>query len=212
MLRQCYRRRRTVACHETPLWIPEDRDMNDGKNDGTGGSQPRRRARLRAGVMAGAVAGIALLAAACGGGTPTTAARQTLYQNELAYAQCMRAHGDPGFPDPQSNGFFISDKANHGALSGPRFLSANKACAHLEGPGGSPVRFRQDVGSALKFVACMHAHGITNFPEPQIDWSNHMIQVGFTPASGIDPNSPQFKSAQQACQHLLPPPQHGAGL
>jgi hypothetical protein len=177
--------------------------MKGGRNYGTDSSQPRRRARLRAGVMAAAVAGIAVLAA-CGGSPPATAG-QTVYQEELAYAQCMRGHGDPGFPDPQSNGAFTSTKANHGAFSGPRFLSANKACAHLEGHGLSPVQFRQTAGDALKFVACMRAHGIVNFPDPRIDWHTHMIRVGFTPSSGIDPNSPQFKSAQKACQNYLPP-------
>jgi len=47
-----------------------------------------------------AVAGIAVLAAACGGSSPTTAG-QTGHQRELAYAHCMRAHGVPGFPDLQ---------------------------------------------------------------------------------------------------------------
>jgi len=69
------------------------------------------------------------------------------------------------------------------------------------------VQFRQDVAGALKFVACMRAHGIVNFPEPKIDWNTQELGVGFTPASGIDPNSPQFKSAQKAC----PLPRLGQG-
>jgi hypothetical protein len=184
---------------------------NNTSNDGThGGRRRNRRARLlRPGVLAAAVAGITVVAAACGGSTPTTTAHQTVYQKELAYAQCMRGHGDPGFPDPQSNGTFNSTKANSGAFGGPPFLSANKACAHLEGPGPSPAQFRQDATVALKFVACMRAHGIVNYPEPGIDWRTHMIRIGFSPASGIDPNSPQFKSAQKACP--LPRPGQGGG-
>ncbi len=185
--------------------------QSNASNDGTRGSRRRkRRARLlRPGVLVAAAAGITLLAA-CGGSTPTTAAHQTVYQNELAYAQCMRAHGDPGFPDPQSDGTFNETQANHGAFGGPVAQSANKACAHLEGGHReSPVQFRQDVGGALKFVACMRAHGIVNYPEPTIDWGRGVVQVGFTPASGIDPNSPQLKSAQKACP--LPRPGLGAG-
>ena len=83
------------------------------------------------------------------------------YQKELAYAHCMRAHGDPGFPDPQSNGAFISTKANRGAFSGPQAQSANKACAHLQGPRVSAVQFRQDVRDALKFVR-VHARARHN--------------------------------------------------
>jgi len=42
----------------------------------------------------------------------------TAYQQSLAYAQCMRAHGEPGYPDPASNGGFIIDgKKDH--LNGP---------------------------------------------------------------------------------------------
>jgi len=96
----------------------------------------RLRELQRAGVLA-AVAGIAVLAAACGGSSPATAG-QTAYQRELAYALCMRGHGDPGFPDPQSDGTFTTTTtttANRGAFSGLRAESANKACAHLEGPG-----------------------------------------------------------------------------
>jgi hypothetical protein len=40
--------------------------------------------------------------------------RSTAYQQSLAYAQCMRAHGEPGYPDPASNGGFIIDgKKDH---------------------------------------------------------------------------------------------------
>jgi hypothetical protein len=180
---------------------------NNASNDGTRGSRRReRRAWLRAGVLA--AAGITVLAAACGGSTPAAAAHP-LYQTELVYAQCMRAHGDPGFPDPQSNGAFNSTEANRGSFSGPLARSANKACAHLQGPRITPVQFRQDAEGALKFVACMRAHGITNYPEPTIDWGQEGLQLGFTPASGIDPNSPQFKSAQKACP--LPRPGQGGG-
>ena len=101
-----------------------------------------RGRKPRAGVLAAAAAGIAVLAAACGG-SPSGAgstAHQTAYQRELAYAQCMRAHGDPGFPDPQSDGTFNSTRQNRGDFSGPSFQSANKACAHLEGPGVTPAQ------------------------------------------------------------------------
>ena len=114
-----------------------DREYS-GLNAGTGGRPRQRPAGLRrAGVLAAAVAGIAVLAAACGGGSSAGAGpgiHQTAYQRELAYAECMRAHGLPGFPDPQSDGTFNSTMQNRGDFSGPGFQSANKSCAHLEGP------------------------------------------------------------------------------
>jgi hypothetical protein len=151
------------------------------------------------GVLAAAAAGIALLAAACGGSSGGTGPgiHQTAYQRELSYAQCMRAHGLPSFPDPQSNGTFNSTKANSGDFHGPRFQSANKSCAHLEGPPETATKFQQDVRRALKFAACMRAHGIANFQASV--GSGGQIGMG---AQGADPNSPQFLSAQRACRPL----------
>ncbi len=82
------------------------------------GRQPCVRA-----AVAAAVAGITALAAACAGGTAPPSG-QTPYQQSLSYAQCMRSHGDPGFPDPGSHGLF-----QHPA--GPPYQSAASACGHL---------------------------------------------------------------------------------
>lgn len=174
---------------------------HSGLDAGTCGSRRPRSAGLwRVGVLAVAAAGIALLAAACGGGSSggtETGIHQTAYQRELAYAQCMRAHGLPGFPDPQSDGTFNSTRANGGDFHGPRFLSASKSCAYLEGPPESAAKFQQDVRQALKFAACMRAHGIANF-QASVGQGG---QVGIG-AQGADPNSPQFLSAQRACRPL----------
>jgi hypothetical protein len=45
----------------------------------------------------------------------------------------------------------------------------------------------------------MRSHGVTNFPEP-----NSQGQVLIQGGAGINPNSPTFQSANQACQHYLP--------
>jgi hypothetical protein len=61
-----------------------------------------------------------------GGGSPTRAQARG---QALAFAQCMRAHGVAGFPDPAGDGG-IPDPASHGLDQGaPRFQSANRACA-----------------------------------------------------------------------------------
>jgi hypothetical protein len=144
---------------------------------------------------------IAMLAVACGGSTSSPATGgTTAFQRELAYAVCVRAHGDPGFPDPQSDGTFNSTKANRGAFGGPVFASANKACAHLEGPGISPAQQEQITSQGLRFATCMRAHGIAGFqytPPSQ----GHSGGLG---APGANPASPQFRSAQQACRKLQP--------
>jgi len=166
----------------------------------------RRDFRWRAGLQAAAASGLALLAAACGGpsGPAAPTAHQTAYQRELAYAACMRAHGLPSFPDPQADGTFDSTRQNANDFHGPQFLSANKSCAHLEGPGMTPVQQQQFTGRALKFAACMRAHGITDFQyyPPQGGSQGGLgAPVG---SPGADPNSPQFQAAQQACRKLQP--------
>jgi hypothetical protein len=46
----------------------------------------------------------------------------------------------------------------------------------------------------LNFARCMRSHGVPNFPD----------DLNFQNIPGVDPSSPAFKSAQMACQHLLP--------
>lgn len=81
------------------------------------------------------VAGV--LATACGGSpASSTAARShSMLAAELAYSWCMRAHGAPGFPDPnpQAGGFVSSagSKSSSWNPNSPQFQAAQKACAYL---------------------------------------------------------------------------------
>ena len=65
--------------------------------------------------------------------------------------------------------------------------------------GASTSPFEQ----ALAYSACMRSHGVPKFPDP-VQSSGGGISLQQLSSSGIDPNSPQFKAAQQACQHLMP--------
>jgi hypothetical protein len=51
---------------------------------------------------------------------------------EVKWALCMRSHGLPGFPDPNSQGAFDSSRFNDRS---PSFQTASKACQAL-GPTG----------------------------------------------------------------------------
>jgi hypothetical protein len=46
----------------------------------------------------------------------------------------------------------------------------------------------------LNFARCMRSHEVSNFPD----------DLNFQNVPGINPSSPAFKTAQTACQHLLP--------
>jgi hypothetical protein len=188
----------------------------------------------RAGVLGSLLAGVVLLVAACGGPahnsvahlgktTSTTVATpaaqsgplgnlQQMYEQSIAYAGCMRTHGDPGFPDPE----LVNNAHEHGIQMGtgvntgtPQYRSANNACKHLlpnDGQGPTQSQIQEGLNQLLKFSECMRSHGVPNFPDPTESHGGNSI--GFN-TSGIDNNSPQFQAAQKHCAHLSP---LGAGL
>jgi hypothetical protein len=145
--------------------------------------------------------GIVLLVAACSGGAATAgagAAGPTYQQALVAYAQCMRAHGEPDFPDPTSQGAF----PHIPPPSSPRYQTANRACQHLiPSRPLTAAQKRQNTKQALQFSACMRAHGAPNFPDPVI--SGGGAAVGLHVAH-LDRNSPQFQAAVQACRTFEP--------
>jgi len=51
---------------------------------------------------------------------------------EVKWAQCMRSHGLPGFPDPNAQGAFDSSRFDD---SSPAFQTASNACTALEPTG-----------------------------------------------------------------------------
>jgi len=169
----------------------------------TGGSPGWLR---RASALAAAVASIAVLAAACdGGGIAPVLAGTSTYQKALAYAQCMRAHGEPSYPDPTSNGGFVIDgKKDH--LNGALMSSANKSCQHLL-PKFAPMtatQQRQATAEALRYVACMRTHGIPNMPDPVVNAQGMQFRIGGPKGKGPPPGSQVLHNAMQACQKLLP--------
>jgi hypothetical protein len=59
---------------------------------------------------------------------------------------------------------------------------------------------------ATQYSECMRENGVPEFPDPE----NGRLTLRAGPNSGIDPSSPEFKAAQEACQDLAPT-QSGAG-
>lgn len=65
------------------------------------------------------------------------------------------------------------------------------------GSGGPSASAKPD---ALAYAQCMRGHGVGGFPDPD---SSGQYPAGSL--KGIDRNSAQFRSAQQACRSLRPP-------
>jgi len=175
--------------------------MNDGTRAGV---RATRRGPRRTAILAAALAGIALLAAACGGGGAPAGTGSTRYQKALAFAQCMRSRGALGFPDPSSQGTFDVSQAE---ASSPLVTTALKPCQKLLPPGAATMpaaQARQIEDQALRYSACLRTHGFPQFPDPVFKTSGGGIGVEFKvgPPMGIDTHSPQFQAAAQACEKL----------
>src|SRR2546423_13523151 len=93
-----------------------------------------------------ATAALALPAAACGGspsasgsGTAGGSTRSLSTNSQmLAYAQCVRSHGVPDFPDPDSSGALDKSKMTpqHLGVSDSELQAAENPCQHLLPNGG----------------------------------------------------------------------------
>ena len=148
---------------------------------------------LRRLCAAGALAGVCVTGlAACGGSGPHKPAKASARTNSgVKFAQCVRTHGYPDFPDP--GGAFPP-----GIKQSPAFESAWKTCLTLEPQGtstGKPFNASQRA-TALAQVRCIRNHGIANFPDPTFPASGGEL---FPAIPGFNPESPAFKSAADAC-------------
>jgi hypothetical protein len=121
----------------------------------------------------------------------------------IAYSQCMRSHGVPSFPDPNSQGAIELHASSGGSSSSidpnsAQYIAAQKACQKLAPGPGTPKQQSQDVAQALKYTQCLRSHGVPDFPDPTVVNG----QIEFDGKSGIG-RTPQFQSAQNTCQSLL---------
>jgi len=186
---------------------------------------PSRGARLcRTGLTVVALLGSSVLLAACGAGSPgagvvslgktTTPPGSSAAQGgsaasrenaALAYISCMRTHGEPNMPDPNStgNGVHISITPGSGVdPNAPQFTRATNACKQLLPTNGaaSDTITAADQADYLKAVACMRAHGVPDFPDP--GFQDNSVTFDIRPP--LDPSSSQYEKALATCQKLIP--------
>ena len=128
----------------------------------------------------------------------------------LAFSHCMQTHGVPNFPEPNGQGVIQGSGLDPSA---PGFQAASNKCRRLLPNGGKPTaaQMAQAVAQALKFSECMRAHGIADFPDPQVKGGGAQISIrlGGGPGSDLNPQNPQFQAAQSACQGFMPGPKGG---
>lgn len=152
---------------------------------------------------------LVLLAAACGGrpsshasGGSSSSGGST-QAKAVAFAHCMRAHGVPNYPDPDTSGALPKGRPQSFGVSNSRFQVAQRACGHLlpnsNNGGMTQAQKQQALNSYREFTQCMHSHGVGNWPDPTTDSVGRPIfQI-----QGIDPDLPQMSTKVNACKHVL---------
>ena len=151
----------------------------------------------------------ALLAAGCSSPSSTTpgstpSAGSTVAQ-AVAYTQCMRSHGVPEYPEPDSSGQL--QKIGSGqqvGVSDAQLTTASNACQSLwPYQALTPAQQQQELTDDLKFAQCMRSHGVPTLPDP-VATNGHVEFVISVSRDGFNPQSPQILAKARACQHVLP--------
>lgn len=142
---------------------------------------------------------VAVAAAACSGGSPSSATSNPGNPNSaaLAYARCMRSHGITDFPDPNAQGGFSAP--NGMDVNSAQYAAANNACKSLDGSATPPPYNPATVAALVKYADCMRAHGLSWFPDPN---AQGHLDVSFPKGTG--PGNPQYTAANKACSADLP--------
>jgi hypothetical protein len=144
-----------------------------------------------------------------GGAGPGGKGLHVAMRGNLKYSRCMRANGVHNFPDPNGNGVVGIDSSSGVNPSSPVFQAAQKKCAADLPNGGkaTPQQLAKMKQNALAFSACMRAHGIKDFPDPDFSGGGVKVSLGSRHAgSDLNLNNPTFQKAQQACQSNLGKP------
>jgi hypothetical protein len=164
--------------------------------------------------------GLAMVLAACGGSaggdrvaslsgagaTTTTGAADAKdpQQRALDFAKCMRAHG-VDMPDPEVDDQGRIKMRIGGGKAGERpdpkkLEAAQKACGNLIGGGDGDRQIDPAERDAMvAFAKCMREHGI-DMPDPT---DGGLVVRRDKDGGGPDPDSEEFKAAEQACDHFL---------
>lgn len=157
-------------------------------------SGQRRGSRLRRdGCIVAVLLCLATFAAACGGSQGSASGPP---RSPLAFAQCMRAHGVPNFPDPNNNGRFNLAGID---TASPQVVRASEACGGQIASTSSGQE-SQGIAQRLKFSRCMRKHGVTNFPDPPPPSAKGANSVHVQGSSG---EAPVFQRALTTCRPLL---------
>lgn len=186
----------------------------------------RRRGVPVAAVIA--TASLALLVSACSGSASATgsggasnAGGSPSSPSAVGYSHCMRSHGVPNFPDPDSSGQLPKGDAQRFGVSSSQLQAARQACQQLLPNNGGAINadsiqqcmmaddcpqalVQQLVNEERNFARCMRSHGVPNWPDPTIDSEGRPVFAISISKDGFDPYSPQIWAKGNECSRLMP--------
>jgi hypothetical protein len=130
-------------------------------------------------------------------GNATIAGNVTPLLNQ--WAACERSHGDPDQADPTvSADGVINIAVPKDAQPAGNLHERTGTCSQYvaeaanELRAANPVAPPPDQAELLKYVACMRANGVPNYPYPNGDQTNFN-------GTGVDPNSPAVERVNDLC-------------
>jgi hypothetical protein len=166
------------------------------------------------------VATAALALAGCGGSTNNTSSTSNSASSPppngvpaavYQYPRCMRTHGVTNFPDPvvhQNGGNTqVAMVINKSITAAPAFKSARSYCQRYlprggNGPELSPQQEQARKLGMISFAQCMHAHGVSSFPDPT---AQGQLTLPMIAAAHIDIAAPSIQNIARNCA----PASHG---
>ncbi|NUR71416.1 MAG: hypothetical protein HOU81_11390 [Hamadaea sp.] len=171
---------------------------------------------------------LSLVTAACAGGsaqdtgsaaTPSATPRPAGSPSRIAFSHCMRTHGVPNFPDPDSKGNYQATGPGALGVSSTQYEAAEQACLSQLPTGGSleeqtnqclwfgacpPALLQQLMNIERQYAECIRTHGVPNWPDPEINKGN---RPAFNLSkAGIDPDSmgtARFEALDRDCRSRL---------
>jgi hypothetical protein len=119
------------------------------------------------------------------------------------WAACERSHGDPDQTDPTvSAAGVIYITVPKGAQPTGNLHERTGTCSQYvaeaanELRAANPVAPPPDQAELLKYVSCMRANGVPDYPYPNGDQTNFI-------GTGVDPDSPAVERVNQLCGKKL---------
>jgi hypothetical protein len=153
-----------------------------------------------------ALALVSVISAGCGsnarsetGSTGSTGNKNATDQDKaVKFAECIRGHGVPDFPDANAKGEFV-----YGVSVSPAvWKKAVDACKDLQPPGTlSAKRSPKQQTASLKFAQCIRDNGVKDFPDPAN--GEPLVDTRRIPSTDRNGGMSILNAAMQKCRSLM---------